>query len=163
MSQQSVVFRLVAEHGLELLVELNLDAGRQDFRGEAISVIRRRPMFSGGDEVDSIGIDLDHLRAVRIQPVDHFFEQVPANLCDSGRSFEISEMSLRETKVAVKAVDQDFERVLERVKILLTLRDRPPLRACSPSIRAESAEVGEQVPENLQLIGNRKTIELKHD
>ena len=58
-------------------------------------------------------------------------------------------MFLSETEVAVKAVNQDFERVLERVKILLT---RAIARRCGRArlpFESESAEVSEQVPENV--------------
>ena len=46
-----------------------------------------------------------------------FFEQVTPNLGDTGGGFEVGEVPLRETEVAVKAVDQNFEGVLQRMKI----------------------------------------------
>ena len=48
-------------------------------------------MFSGGVS-DSVGIDLDHFCAVRIEPVDHFFQEVAAEFV-SLRGFEIGECS----------------------------------------------------------------------
>ena len=71
-------------------------------------------------------------------------------------------MSLRKTEIAVEAVDQNLERVLQRLEIVLLFRDPSPPRIC---LRFESkrAQIGQQMPEDLQLIGHRKTIELQHD
>ncbi len=62
LREEGVVLRLVAEHGVELLVELDLDAGRKFLRQFAaellgIAAAARR------DEVDAVGIDFDDLRA----------------------------------------------------------------------------------------------------
>ena len=60
-----------------------------------------------------------------------FCNKLAADLRDARRRIEIGEVSLGETEVAVKAVDQDLEGVLERVEILLLRRDPSP-HACSP-------------------------------
>ena len=131
--EERVVLRLVAEHRLELLVEFDLDAGRQFF-GQCLAQfigvrVRRR------DEINAVGVDLDDLRAARVQPVDHLLQKLAADLGDARGRVEIGEVSLGETEVAVEAVDQDLEGVLEGVEILLLLRDLSR-RACSPSLRA---------------------------
>ena len=102
------------------------------------------------------------MRALRVEPVDHLFQQVAPDLGDTGRGVEVGKISLRETEVSVKAVDQNLERVLERVEIplLLWLFRRAHLRL---RLQPELAEIGEQVAENLQLVGVGKTIEREHD
>jgi len=71
-------------------------------------------------------------------------------------------MSLREPEVTVKAVQQDLERILQCLEVML-------LRGIflSPHFRlrfqAKRAEVSEQMPEDLQLVGCREAIELQHD
>ncbi len=91
VGEERVVLRLVAEHGVELLVELDLDAGWQFFREagaqifdhcadmSAVAAGLRRATGDGGlkaalqhrggigrDEVDAVGIDFDDLRALRL-------------------------------------------------------------------------------------------------
>src|ERR1044072_4966421 len=71
-------------------------------------------------------------------------------------------MSLGETEVAVKAVDQNLEGVLQRVKILLL---GAIFRGTHARLRLqpERTQIGEQMTKNLELIGCRPAIELKHD
>ena len=45
-----------------------------------------------------------------------FFKQVAPDLGDAGGRFEIGKISLRETEIAVEAVDQNLEGVLQGVK-----------------------------------------------
>ena len=71
------------------------------------------------DEVDAVGVDFDDLRASGVEPVDHLLQQLAADLRDARGGVEIGEVALRESEVAVEAVDQDFEGVLEGVKVLL--------------------------------------------
>ena len=69
------------------------------------------------------------------QPVDHLSQKLPSDLGHPCGGIEIGEMSLGETKVAIETVDQNFERVLERVEMMLLRRDLSR-RACWPSLRA---------------------------
>src|ERR1700726_3282192 len=72
-------------------------------------------------------------------------------------------MSLRESEIAVKAVDQNFECVLKRMKIALSHRIvRRRAHACF-RFESESAQVSQQMPENLESISRGKAIELQHD
>ena len=48
-----------------------------------------------------------------------FCKQVAADLGDARGGVEVGEVALRETEVAVEAVDQDLEGVLQRVEMLL--------------------------------------------
>ena len=57
-----------------------------------------------------------------VQPLDHLLQQVAADLGDARGGIEIGEVSLRETEVAVEAVDQNLEGVLQRVEMLLLRR-----------------------------------------
>ena len=81
---------------------------------------------------------------------------------DARRGLEIGEVALRETEVAVEAVDQDFEGVLQGVEMLLL---GAAIRGAHARFRfeAEGAQIGEQVAEDLQLVGDREAIELQHD
>ena len=48
-----------------------------------------------------------------------FFNKIAADLGDARGGIEIGEMSLSETEIAVEAVDQNFERVLQRLEMML--------------------------------------------
>ena len=103
------------------------------------------------------------MRAARVQPVDHFFQQVAPDLRDARSGVEIGEMSLRESEIAVKAVNQNFECVLKRMKIALPRRIvRRRAHVCF-RFESESAQVTQQMPENLESISRGKAIELQHD
>src|SRR5882757_7774391 len=71
-------------------------------------------------------------------------------------------MSLRKAEISVEAVQQNLERVLQRLEVMLLrgilLRPHFCLR-----VQSERAQISEQMPEDLQLIGHRKTIEFQHD
>src|SRR2546430_9732947 len=71
-------------------------------------------------------------------------------------------MSLRESQIAVKAIQQNLERVLQRLEVMLLrgifLRAHFCLR-----FQSERAQISEQMAEDLQLIGHRETIEFQHD
>src|SRR5438477_6562681 len=71
-------------------------------------------------------------------------------------------MALRESEIAVKAVDQNFERVLKGFEMSLLGRIfcRAHFRLC---FQAKFPQVGQQMPKNLQPIALREAIELKHD
>src|SRR4029077_17870660 len=72
-------------------------------------------------------------------------------------------MSLRESEIAVKAVDQNFECVLKRMKIALSRRIvRCGTHACF-RFEPERAQGSQQMPENLKSISRGKAIELQHD
>ena len=81
---------------------------------------------------------------------------------NSRGGLEIGEMSLREPEIAVEAVDQNLECVLQRVEVALLfwIFRRTHLRF---HFEAERAEIGEQMAKDLQLIGRWKAIELQHD
>src|SRR5437762_1375680 len=72
------------------------------------------------DEIDSVSIDLNHLRSTRVEPVDHLLQQVAPDLRHTRGGVEVREMSLRESKVTVEAVEQNLERVLQRLKMMLS-------------------------------------------
>ena len=63
----------------------------------------------GRDEIDAVGVDLDHPRAARAQPVDHGTEQLAPLGRDRRRGVEVAAVRLRKTEVTVKAVDENFE------------------------------------------------------
>ena len=71
-------------------------------------------------------------------------------------------MSLRESQVTVETVEQNLERVLQSLEVMLLcgifLRPHLCLR-----FQSERAQISEQMPEDLQLIGHRKAIEFQHD
>ena len=71
-------------------------------------------------------------------------------------------MSLREPEITVEAVEQNLECVVQRLKVMLLrgifLRAHFCLR-----FQSKRAQISEQMPEDLQLIGHRKAIELQHD
>src|SRR5437667_12511043 len=72
-------------------------------------------------------------------------------------------MSLGKAEVAVKAVDQNFECVLKRMKIALSRRiTRCRAHACF-RFESEIAQISQQMPENLKSISRGKAIELDHD
>ena len=77
-------------------------------------------------------------------------------------SIEIGEMSLGESKIAVETVQQNFERILQRLKMMLLggILFRSHFRLC---FQSEGAEISEQMSEDLQLIGCGEAIELQHD
>src|SRR5438477_10455483 len=71
-------------------------------------------------------------------------------------------MTLGESEIAIETVDQNLECVLQRMKISL-LRGIFLRSHLSFSFKPKLPQIGQQVSENLQLIGRRKTIELQHD
>src|SRR4029077_16202329 len=89
-------------------------------------------------------------------------QQIASNLCDPRCRVEIAEMSLREPQVTVETVQQNLERILQRLEMMLPcgIFFRPHLRL---RFQSERAQISEQVPEDLQLIAHRKTIEFQHD
>ena len=116
----------------------------------------------GRNEIDAVGVDFDDLRAARVQPIDHLLQKLAPDLGDARGRVEIGEVSLSETEIAVEAVDQNLEGVLERVE---------DTAACFPvggrmlrlGFEPEGAQIGQQMPEDLELIGHREAIELQHD
>src|SRR6478672_6679163 len=96
------------------------------------------------------------------EPVDHLLQKLTANLGNASGCVEIGEVTLGETEVAIKAVDQDLEGVLERVEVLLL---GAVFRGAHAGFRfqAEGAQVGEQMAKDLELVGRRPAIELEHD
>src|SRR4030095_15089346 len=71
-------------------------------------------------------------------------------------------MTLRNPQVTIEAVDQNLERVLQRLKVMLLLRIFRRSHLCF-GFEPERAQVGEQMAEDLQLVGGREAIELEHD
>ena len=90
--------------------------GGVGFGARSRRVPQGRGYRSRRNEINTVGIDFDYLRALGVQPVDHFLQQLAADLRDARRGIEIGEMSLGETEVAVEAVNQDFEGVLESLE-----------------------------------------------
>ena len=70
-----------------------------------------------------------------LQPLDHLLEQIAPDLGDARGGFEIGKVALRKAEVAVKAVDQNLESVLQGVEVA-PLRARPSPRACRSSPRS---------------------------
>ena len=105
------------------------------------------------------------MRAARVQPVDHLLQQLAPDLGDARGRVEIGEVSLRETEVAVETVDQNLEGVLERMEVMPPLTIAFFIRRLHLGLRfePEGAEIGQQMPEDLQLIGHREAVELQHD
>src|SRR5207249_7159286 len=71
-------------------------------------------------------------------------------------------MSLGKAEISIKAVNQNLEGVLQGVEIALARRiflgPHPRLR-----FQPERPQIGKQMPEDLKLVRDRKTIELQHD
>ena len=98
-----------------------------------------------------------------MQPVDHFLQQVATDLGDARSGVEVGKMSLRKTEITVKAVDQNFERVLQRVEIALAgwiVHGGAHVRL---RFEPECAQISQEMSKDLKSIGHRKTIELQHD
>jgi len=57
---------------------------------------------------------------MRVEPVDHLLQQIAPDLRYTRGGVEVCEMSLRESKVTVKAVEENLERVLQRLKMMLS-------------------------------------------
>src|SRR4029077_20466410 len=70
-------------------------------------------------------------------------------------------MSLCESKISVETVQQNFERVLQRLKMML-LRGIPFRAHFGFCFQAERAEIGQQMPKDLELVRCGKTLELQH-
>src|SRR5882762_390181 len=128
------------------------------FRGSAGS----RCHFSWRHEIDSVGIDLDHLRSTGFEPFDHLLQQIAADLRYTRCGIEIGEVSLRKTQVTVETVQQNLEGVLQGSEVMLSRR----ILFCPHStlgLKREVAEIGEQMPKDLQFVCDGKAIELQHD
>src|SRR6059058_1830819 len=71
-------------------------------------------------------------------------------------------MSLREAQITVEAVQQNLERILQSLEMMLLcgifLRPHLGLR-----FQPKRAQISKQMAEDLQLIAHRKTIEFQHD
>ena len=74
-------------------------------------------------------------------------------------------MPLCETEIAIEAVDQNLEGILQRVEMM-------PVTAVTLLVgslhlplgfETEFAQVRQQMPKDLKLIGGRKAVELQHD
>ena len=59
-----------------------------------------------------------------------FLQKIAADLRDARRRVEIGKVSLRETEIAVEAVDQNLEGVLQRVEICCCCVSGLSQRAC---------------------------------
>ena len=93
-------------------------------------------------EINSIGVDLDYLRSMRVEPVDHLLQQIASDLRNTSGGVEVREMSLREAKVTVEAVEQNLERVLQRLEMMLFRRISLRSHSCF-GFQAEASEVRE--------------------
>src|SRR5215217_1159961 len=71
-------------------------------------------------------------------------------------------MSLRESKITVEAVEQNFERILQRLEMMLPGGISFGPHSCF-SFEPEVAEVREQMPKDLQLICRGEAVKLQHD
>ena len=118
--------------------------------------------YSRRHEVNSVGIYLDHLRPTGFEPLNHFLQQIASDLRYTRCSIEIGEVSLRESQITVEAVEKDFESVLQRLEMMLSRRISFRAHSCF-GFEPEVAEIGEQMPKNLQFVCDGKAIELQHD
>ena len=93
---------------------------------------------------------------MRFQPLDHLLEQIASDLGHPRGGFEIGKVSLRETEVAVEAVDQNLEGVLQGMKVAPL---RCVLGVAHIALRLESkgAQVGEEMAKDLELIVHRES------
>src|SRR5439155_844657 len=84
---------------------------------------RRSPSASGyrrrRHEINTVRIDLDDSRAVCVEPLNHLLKQIAPDLRHTRGSVEVGKMSLRESEIAVETVQQNFKRVLQRLKMVL--------------------------------------------
>src|SRR5262249_38425343 len=71
-------------------------------------------------EIDSVGIHLNHLSSTRVEPIDHFLQQIAPDLRDACGSVEVGKMALCESEVTVEAVEQNLERILQRLEMTLS-------------------------------------------
>src|SRR5262249_17362450 len=108
-------------------------------------------------EINSVGIDLNHLRSMRVEPVDHLLQQIAPDLRDTRCGIEVGEMSLRESKVTVEAVKQNLERILQRLEVMLSRRISFSPHFCF-CFEPEVAEIREQMSKDLQLIRRREAV-----
>src|SRR5579884_3292886 len=104
-----------------------------------------------GNEINSVGIDFDDLRAVFAKPVNHFSEQIAPDLRDARRGVKIGKVSLRKAEVAIETVEQDLERVLQRLKMMQFCRVAFGAHPCL-GLQTERAHVAEQVAKDLEPI-----------
>src|SRR5205823_6499374 len=90
---------------------------------------------------------------------------IPANLRNPRRGVKVGKVPLCETEIAIEAVDQNLEGILQRVEMM-------PVTAVSLLVgslhlplgfETEFAQVRQQVPKYLKLIGRREAVELQHD
>src|SRR5439155_25771061 len=117
--------------------------------------------YSRRDEIDSVGIDLNHLRSTCVEPLDHLLQQIATDLGDTRCGVEIGEMSLRESKVTVEAIEQNLERVLQRLKMMLSRGMSFRTHSCF-CFKPEVAEIREQMPKDLHFIVLWEAVELQH-
>ena len=61
LREKRVIFRFITEHRVELLVDFNVNPGRQFFRQIFLKVVNVDLL--GRHEIDSVGIDFNHLRS----------------------------------------------------------------------------------------------------
>src|SRR5262249_13530885 len=71
-------------------------------------------------------------------------------------------MPLREPEITVETIEQNLECVVQRLKVMLLRRIFVRAHLCL-RLQSEGPQISEQMPEDLQLIGHRKTIEFQHD
>ena len=71
-------------------------------------------------------------------------------------------MSLCEPEVPVEAVQQYFECVLQRLKVMLLRGISLGTHFCL-RFQSERAQISEQMAKDLQLVGSGKAIKLQHD
>ena len=118
--------------------------------------------YSWRQEINSVGIHLNHLRSTRVEPVDHLLQQIAPDLRDTRGSVEVGEVSLRESKVTVEAVEQNLERILQRLEMMQPGRIAFRPHSCF-GFEPEIAQIREQMPKDLKLICCREAVELQHD
>src|SRR4029453_3065805 len=140
--------------------EFDFDSGRQFF-GRAFLQLLDVDLL-GRHEINSISVDLDYLRALFAEPLDHLLQQIAPNLCHPRGGVEVGKVSLSESEIAVKAVDQNLEGVLERFQVALLGWVLGRAHFCL-RFQPKFPQIGQQMSKDLQSITRRKAIELKHD
>ena len=112
------------------------------------SFAQRVPQFIGvgvrrRNEIDAVGVDFDDLGAARVQPIDHLLQQLAADLGDARGRVEIGKVALSETEIAVEAVDQDLEGVLQSAENIAAASVRGGAHA-RLGLEPEGAQIGQR-------------------
>ncbi len=113
-------------------------------------------------EVNAVRIDLDDLRAELLEPRDHVAKQRPSARGHIRRGVVIGKAGLRKAKVTVHRVDENLERLLERLEAGAR-GGRGGGAHLLLGLEAIGAQIGEDAAENPELVRRRQAAELEHE